>query len=68
MENMCQASIFNKDISNWDVSKVENFRGIFYDADFNQNIDNWKPRQRALSRNMFKGSPLENNPPIWYKK
>ena len=67
MNMMFKKSVFNQDISKWDVSRVKNFRGIFYDADFNQNIDNWKPQKSALRNDMFNKSPLQNNPPKWYK-
>ena len=51
-----------------DVSRITDMSQLFFTSKFNQNIDNWKPKQRALRRNMFKDSPLENNLPIWYKE
>jgi surface protein len=35
------ASRFNKDISKWDVGKVENMRGMFVNSHFHQDIGNW---------------------------
>ncbi len=32
---------FNEDIVYWDVSNVNNMRGMFYDTDFNQDIGSW---------------------------
>ena len=37
-----QASSFNGDGTNWDVSKVTTMFGMFYDAfSFNQNLNSW---------------------------
>jgi len=44
MSSLFADSLFNGDISNWNVSNVTNMSG------------------------MFEGSPLEANPPKWYKK
>ena len=44
MQGMFAFSKFNGDISNWDVSSVENMY------------------------NVFDHSPLQKNPPKWYKK
>ncbi|WP_334086485.1 BspA family leucine-rich repeat surface protein [Helicobacter typhlonius] len=58
----------NADISGWDVSKVKNMNGMFYNSNFNQNLDKWQVRSDCDVGYMFKGTPLEKNPPKWYKK
>jgi hypothetical protein len=35
---MFKKSIFNKDISNWNVSNVINMEGMFYKSEFNGDI------------------------------
>ena len=35
-------SSFNGDISNWDVSNVDNMSMMFKGSKFNQDISNWK--------------------------
>ena len=38
-----QATVFNQDISNWNVSKVKNMDSMFRNArNFNQNLANWE--------------------------
>ena len=63
------AESFNQDISSWDVSKVKDMSGMFvYAESFNQNIDKWNVSNVENIGGMFTGSPLENNPPVWYKE
>jgi hypothetical protein len=38
---LCKTQKFNQDLSNWDVSSVENIKGIFAGSGFNQDIGNW---------------------------
>lgn len=63
------ADVFNQDISSWNVSKVKNMRSMFRNAKyFNQNLDRWQVKSCcAMDIEMFEGSPLQNNPPKWYK-
>lgn len=62
------ADKFNQDISDWDTSNVINMRGMFYEASsFNQDISSWNTKNVKDMYDMFYGSPLENNPPEWYK-
>ena len=35
------ARSFNGDITTWDVGKVTDMRGMFWDTPFNQDIGNW---------------------------
>lgn len=71
---------FNQDISNWDVSNVNDFTQMFdYAESFNQDLSSWgdklgiweedyKPNEKVIHvYEMFENSPLEDNPPQWYK-
>ena len=57
------------DISNWDVSDVTVMSNMFYNSKFNGDISKWKINPKAYGHmdEMFKNSPLENTPPMWYK-
>ena len=60
---------FNGDISEWDVSNVEDMYDMFYGCnDFNCNLNKWNVNKVKDMRDMFYGCPLEKNPPKWYKK
>lgn len=59
---------FNQDISSWNVSSVENMDYMFCNAfKFNQDLSSWNISNVMQMENMFLGTPLENNPPVWYK-
>ena len=59
---------FNQDISSWDVSKVENMNEMFLGTkSFEQNLDKWNTENLKHKEDMFTDSPLEDNPPAWYK-
>ena len=61
----------NGDISQWDVSNVKNMECMFYNSKFtgeNGDISNWDVSNVTNMHDMFKNSPLEKNPPKWYKK
>ena len=68
MSYMFYNSKFNGDISNWDVSNVENMKVMFYGSKFNGDISNWNVSSLKTMSNMFGVSPLEKNPPKWYKQ
>ena len=57
----------NGDISIWDVSNVKNMHCVFYGSKFNGDIFNWDVRNVEDMDEMFYNSPLEKNPPKWYK-
>ena len=59
----------NSDISNWDVSNVTEITWMFRNSSFSGDISKWKinPKAKEHINKMFDGSPLENNPPYWYK-
>ena len=60
----------NSDLSNWDVSGAYCLACMFERSKFNQReqIEHWKPDSEAELQAMFKNSPLEKNPPSWYKE
>ena len=54
MEDLFEDSIFNGDISRWDVSNVENMNTMFHNAYlFNQNISNWDVSNVRTANYMF---------------
>ena len=57
----------NGDISNWDVSNVEDMECMFYNTKFNGDISNWDVSNVKDMDDMFYDSPLQKNPPKWYK-
>ena len=67
MNSMFAYSKFTGDISNWDVSKVEDMYSMFCNSKFNGDISNWDVSNVKHMYNMFDKSPLEKNPPEWYK-
>ena len=67
MNYMFYKSSFNGDISKWDVSNVENMRRMFEESKFNGDISDWDISKVKNMYNMFYNSPLEKNPPKWYK-
>lgn len=55
-------SVFNQDISNWNVSNVTNMNEMFRDAkEFNQNISNWDVSKVNSMSEMFRGTKEFNN-------
>ena len=73
MDSMFYGSKFtgeNGDISNWDVSNVKDMEAMFYNSKFtseNGDISNWNVSNVKNMSYMFYKSPLEKNPPKWYK-
>ena len=64
-------STFNGDISNWNVSNVTDMSGMFYECNYtgkNGDISNWDVSNVKDMSYMFDDSPLEKNPPKWYKR
>ena len=63
------AENFNQPLDRWDVSNVEEMDFMFSMATkFNQNLDSWNvSRVKKFDKEMFLGSPLEKNPPKWYR-
>ena len=70
MGGMFAASKFtgkNGDISKWKVSKVNSMTYMFYYSLFNGDISGWDVKSLKTKMDMFTHSPLENNPPEWYR-
>ena len=64
----CYNSHFNGDISKWNVSNVKNMESMFDHAyRFNGDLSQWDVSNVTNMAHMFNQSPLENNPPKWYK-
>ena len=57
----------NGDISKWDVSNVNNMKYMFCYSEFNVDISNWDVSNVKDMSFMFTNTPLEKNPPKWYK-
>ena len=58
----------NVDISTWNVSSVKNMSYMFnYNFNFDCDLSAWDVSNVINMNNMFCDSPLEKNPPIWYK-
>ena len=56
-------SVFNGDISNWDVSQVINMEGLFKKATlFNQPIGKWNTSNVVNMKEMFSGAQAFNQP------
>ena len=71
MSRMFTYSKFNGDISKWDVSNVKDMGYMFWDSSFtakNGDISNWDVSNVKNMRRMLTWSPLEKNPPKWYKE
>ena len=61
----------NGDISNWDVSNVEDMDYMFYYSEFtakNGDLSNWDVKKVKTMKDIFNLSPLQKNPPKWYTK
>ena len=67
MDRMFYDSPFDGDISKWNVSKVESMKEMFRNSSFNGDISKWNVSRVEDNYGMLKGSPLEKNPPAWYK-
>ena len=68
MSRLFSGSNFTGDISNWDVSNVTDMSYMFYNSKFNGDISNWDVSNVKNMYNVFDRSPLQKNPPKWYKK
>ena len=72
MHCMFNGSEFNGDISNWNVKKVKRIEMMFYKSNFSGNLNNWDidiDNIGFLDKwEVFTNSPLEKNPPKWYKE
>ena len=51
-------SIFNRDISKWDVSNVSDMYGMFAKSQFNKDISNWNILNVIKINDMFEDCPI----------
>ena len=56
---------FNGDISGWDVSKVEDMRGMFYKSKFNGDLSSWDVRKVKDMDSMFMYSLFNQDISKW---
>ena len=56
---MFDRSKFNCDISNWNVSNVENMYRMISNSRFNQDISNWKIDKDCRTTAMFNDCPIK---------
>ncbi len=66
MSYMFYKSSFNQSIDLWDVSKVENMKGMFNNSQFNQDTSLWNVNNIIASSIMFKNCPAPI--PWWYSE
>ena len=59
-----------KGLEKWKLPTIENIDSMFYCATSfnNKDIENWDISNVKNMEDMFTNSPLEKNPPKWYKK
>ena len=65
MSSMFAYSLFNGDISKWDMSKVKDMFCMFYHADFNGDISKWDVSSAKSMRSMFEGSKFNQDISNW---
>ena len=71
MSSMFEKSEFtgeNGDISNWNVSNVTDMSSMFFRSKFTGDLSQWDVSNVENMRFIFSMSPIEKNPPTWYKQ
>ena len=61
----CGLNFFNGDISEWDVSNVEDMSGMFMYSDFNQDISKWNVSKVKNMEGMFLYSHFNQDISDW---
>jgi len=64
-DNNLYVSHFNGDISQWDVSNVENMEHMFYKSSFNGDISNWNTSKVKTMHSMFLRSKFDGDISRW---
>ena len=54
----CRTFYFDKDLSNWNVSKVNDMSHMFNSSSFNQNIGKWPINKKCKMKDIFKYNPI----------
>jgi surface protein len=63
---MFSFSLFNGDISKWDVSKVKDMRYMFSGADFERDIEDWDVNLKICRLDDMFDSEKLSYAPNWY--
>jgi len=58
-------TIFDQDISEWDVSRIVDMNGMFQNSKFNQDISGWNVSNVKYMQNMFRASDFNKDIGLW---
>ena len=62
---MFYQTIFDQDISEWDVSRIVDMNGMFQNSKFNQDISGWNVSNVKYMQNMFRASDFNKDIGLW---
>ena len=65
MDYLFIESIFNGDISEWDVSNVKSMYSMFSSSEFDGDISKWNVSKVTDMRYMFQGCPFNHDISMW---
>ena len=60
MEHMFNNSIFNGDISKWNIGKVLDMHDMFAQSKFNKDISNWDISHVIIKDDIFNNCPIKD--------